>query len=84
MLFTKTKPIEEVLESLGNEKSIFLLACDGCAEACGTGGKDGLAQMKDEMEKAGKSIAGTCVVDFLCNKVLVTTRLSREMEYFGE
>lgn len=80
MLFTKTKPIEEVLEALRNEKNVFLLACDGCAEACGTGGKDGLAQMKDEMEKAGKSIAGTCLVDFLCNKVLVTTRLSREME----
>ncbi len=80
MLFTKTKPIEEVLESLGDEKNIFLLACDGCAEACGTGGKDGLVQMKNEMEKAGKSIAGTCLVDFLCNKVLVTTRLSREME----
>jgi len=80
MLFTKSKPIEEVLESLGDEKDIFLLACDGCAEACGTGGEEGLSMMKAELEKAGKNIVGACLVDFLCNKVLVTTRLSREME----
>ena len=80
MLFTKTKPIEEVLESLGKEKNIFLLACNGCAEACGTGGTKGLSTMEAELEKAGKKLTGTCLVDFLCNKVLVTTRLSREME----
>jgi hypothetical protein len=80
MLFTKTKPIEEVLESLGQENNIFLLACNGCAEACGTGGTKGLSMMEAELEKAGKKLTGTCLVDFLCNKVLVTTRLSREME----
>jgi hypothetical protein len=80
MLFTKDKPIDEVLEALGEEKNIFLLACNGCAEACETGGEKALSAMKAEVEKAGKNVTGTCLVDFLCNKVLVTTRLAREMD----
>ena len=80
MLFTKNKPIEEILESLGEEKDIFLLACNGCAEACETGGQKGLSAMKAKLEEAGKNVTATCLVDFLCNKLLVTTQLSREME----
>jgi len=80
MLFTQNKPLEEVLESLKGEKNIFLLACNGCAESCGTGGEKALSAMKEEVEKAGKNVTGACVVDFLCNKMLVMTRLSREME----
>ena len=80
MLFTKDKTLEEILESLGKEKDIFLLACNGCAEACETGGQKALTRMEAELKKAGKNIAGTCLVDFLCNKLLVTARLSREME----
>jgi ferredoxin len=80
MLFTQDKPLDEVLESLGEEKNIFLLACNGCAEACGTGGEKALSAMKTEVEKAEKNVTGACLVDFLCNKVLVTTRLAREMD----
>jgi hypothetical protein len=80
MLFTKDKPLDEVLGSLAEDENVFLLACNGCAEACDTGGKDALATMKTEVEKAGKNVTGTCLVDFLCNKLLVTNRLSREMD----
>ena len=80
MLLTKDKPLEEILESLGEEKNIFLLACNGCAEVCETGGEKGLSTMKAALEKAGKKITGTDSVDFLCNKVLVATRLNREMD----
>ena len=80
MLFTEDKPLDEVLESLGTEKNIFLLACNGCADACETGGEKALLAMKAGVEKAGKNVAGTALVDFLCNKVLVATRLAREMD----
>ena len=52
MLFTKDKPLDEVLESLGEEKNIFLLACNGCAEACETGGEKALSAMKTARPRA--------------------------------
>jgi ferredoxin len=79
MLYTENKPIEEILQSLGAESNIFLLGCNGCAEACQTGGQEALSVMKAELEKAGKKVTSVCLVDFLCNKMLVTTRLSRHM-----
>jgi hypothetical protein len=80
MLFTKDKPLEEVIESLGKDKNIFLLACNGCAEACQTGGAEALNGMQIALEREGKKVTGTCLVDFLCNKLLVTARISREMD----
>jgi hypothetical protein len=80
MLFTKNKPMEEILESLGSEEAVFLLACNGCAESCGTGGQSGLSNMKAELEKTGRNVTATSLVDFLCNKMLVATRLSRQMQ----
>jgi ferredoxin len=80
MLYTENKPIDEILESLGKEKNVFLLACNGCAEVCETGGETALAAIQSELEKADKNVTGTCLVDFLCNKVLVASRLAREMD----
>jgi len=80
MLFTQNKPIEEVLASLGGESKIFLLGCNGCAEACETGGEKALSAMKAELENAGKNVTSTTLVDFLCNKMLVATRLAREID----
>jgi ferredoxin len=80
MLYTENKPIDEILQSLGAELKIFLLGCNGCAEACQTGGEEALSAMRVELEKAGKKVIGICLVDFLCNKMLVTTRLSRHMD----
>jgi len=77
MIVTEKKPITEILGSLGEEKNIFLLGCNGCAEVCDTGGETALLAMKEELEKAGKTIVGQVLIDFLCNKVLVSMRLSR-------
>jgi len=80
MIYTENKPIEEILQSLGAESNIFLLACNGCAEVCQTGGQKALDAMKAELEKAGKNITGACLVDFLCNKLLVASRIMQETD----
>jgi len=38
MILSEQKPWEEILGSIGEEKNIFLLGCNGCAEASETGG----------------------------------------------
>lgn len=77
MIVTEKKPLNEILESIGDEKRIFLLGCNGCAEVCDTGGEAAVSAMKEELEKAGKTIVGQASIDFLCNKILVSMRLLR-------
>lgn len=84
MLYTQNKPVEEVLESLGKEKNILLLACNGCAEVCETGGQKALDEMNAELRKAGKNITGEILVDFLCNKILIASRLAQERDKLRE
>lgn len=67
MLITKQKPLEQILSYLGNEKSIFIVGCKGCAEGCQTGGEKEVAEMKQKLEQAGKKVTGAALVDFMCN-----------------
>jgi hypothetical protein len=75
MLLSQQKPLEEILKSMEGETNIFILGCNGCAEASGTGGKPQVLEMKGILEKAGKKVTGFSVVDFLCQKALVQSRL---------
>lgn len=75
MFLAQQKPLEEILKSLDGEKNIFILGCNGCAEASGTGGKPQVLEMKGALEKAGKEITGFSVVGFLCQKTLVQSSL---------
>lgn len=75
MLLSQQKPLEEILRFLDGEKNIFILGCNGCAEASGTGGRPQVLEMKEALEKVGKKVTGFSIVDFLCQKALVQSRL---------
>jgi len=77
MLVSERKPWDEILSSLAQDKNVFLIACGGCSEACQTGGKKGMEELKKKLEQEGKKITGSFVVDFACNKVLVALKLNR-------
>lgn len=76
MLVSERKPWDEILSSLAQDKNVFLIACGGCSEACQTGGKQGMEELKEKLEQEGKKITGSFVVDFACNKVLVALKLN--------
>jgi Methylene-tetrahydrofolate reductase C terminal len=76
MLRSKQKPFEEILGYLEGDSRVFVLGCDGCAQASGTGGPLQVAEMKEKLEAAGKTVTGTDVVGFLCEKALVRSRLA--------
>jgi len=80
MILSKQKPWEEILGYLDGEKSVFLLGCNGCAQASGTGGPEQVTEMKDKLEAEGKKVTGSTVVDFLCEKALVKSRLRGKLE----
>jgi len=80
MILSKQKTWEEILGYLEKDKSVFILGCNGCAQASGTGGPKEVAEMKGKLEGAGKKVTGTSVVDFLCEKALVKSRLRGQIE----
>ncbi len=75
MIISEQKPFPEILKSMEGEKSVFLVGCKGCAEACCTGGENQVVDMAHKLGFEGKSVAGYTVVDFLCDKALVRLRL---------
>ncbi len=75
MLVTERKPIDEIMGFIAGEKSVFLVGCDGCAAASGTGGEREIRRLKAEVEERGIEVAGWKVIDFLCQKVLVRSGL---------
>ena len=75
MILSKQKPIEEILGYMGGEQKVFVLGCNGCAQASGTGGPEQVAEMVGRLQEAGKTATGSMVIDFLCEKALVKSRL---------
>ncbi|RLA81001.1 MAG: 5,10-methylenetetrahydrofolate reductase [Deltaproteobacteria bacterium] len=75
MIRSEQKPFEEILSYLEGENRVFVLGCDGCANASQTGGWPQVLAMKELLEEAGKEVTGYTVIDFLCQKALVASRL---------
>ena len=80
MIVSQQKPVEEILEYLDGEDRIFILGCNGCAEASGSGGPAQVAEMQSILEENGKNVIGSMVIDFLCQKALVKSRLRPRTE----
>lgn len=80
MILSQQKPLAEIQKYLSADSSVFILGCNGCAEASGTGGPVQVEEMKQKLSNDGKKVTGTMVVDFLCQKALVKSRLRAKME----
>ena len=84
MILSKQKPWEVILGYMTDEQKLFVLGCNGCAQASGTGGPAQIAEMAARLESAGKHVTGTSVIDFLCEKALVKSRLRNRSAQINE
>ena len=76
MLVSTPKPTAEIVRALAGDTVVFVVGCDGCAQACKTGGQEHVEQLCRELTEGGKVVCGAVVVDFLCDKALVSFRLA--------
>jgi len=83
MILSKQKPWEEILSYLDRENNVFILGCNGCAQASGTGGPAQVKEMKCKLEEINKKVTGSAIIDFLCQKALVKSRLRTKVEQVG-
>ncbi|MFC2013599.1 methylenetetrahydrofolate reductase C-terminal domain-containing protein [Chloroflexota bacterium] len=80
MILSEQKTFEEIIGYLDGENNVFILGCNGCAQSSGTGGPLQVEEMKKKLEEAGKKVAGSMVIDFLCEKALVKSRIRARVE----
>ena len=67
---TEQKPFEEIMQSLGKAKKVYLIGCGTCATICHTGGRSELMDMKARLEEAGKKVTGWMVVPTSCDELV--------------
>jgi hypothetical protein len=77
---TERKPNPEILESLADARKVFVVGCKGCPVGCETGGAPWLREMADLLAGAGREVTGTALVDMICNKAGVGSKLGRLLE----
>ncbi len=73
MILTEKKPIEEIKESLTNNKKVFILGCGTCATLAQTGDEEQVKEMAQLL--SDKEIVGTIVVETPCDKRLLKRNL---------
>jgi len=84
MIASKPKPIEQIVEYLEGEQSVIIVVCTGCPEGCDSGNTEQLAALKQGLAEAGKRVADTIAIDFLCNKTLIARRLMAHLDALNE
>ena len=72
---TRQKPFEEILESVTDDASIFIIGCGTCATLCRTGGTEEVTAMAAKLTDAGKLVTGRAVPPTGCDEV------TAEMKY---
>ena len=75
MVITQKKPIEEVLQMVGDAHAVAIVGCSSCATVCQTGGEEQIAELKQVLEDAGKTVVATAMCDFCCNNTGVKRKM---------
>lgn len=80
MIITVAKPFEQLLKDLAPYRRVFVVGCAACATKCQTGSEEAVAKMIGELEKAGKEIAGSCILDTPCDMRVAKRDIGRSKE----
>lgn len=68
MIFTEQKPLEEILENLGDARKVFLIGCGTCATGWHTGGEQEIKELTERLEAAGKQVLGYTIPEEACDE----------------
>ncbi len=80
MIYSEPKNFDEIIAYLEKDNACFIMGCNGCAYSSGSGGPEQVAEMKQKLTEAGKTVTGTKSVEFLCSKALVKSSLKGKLD----
>ncbi|MDR2426848.1 MAG: methylenetetrahydrofolate reductase C-terminal domain-containing protein [Endomicrobium sp.] len=78
MIITVKKNQDEILKSIENFHTFFIVGCGSCAAKCSTGDEKAVAEMKDFLENNGKEVLGSFILDSACDMRLAKRDLSKD------
>jgi hypothetical protein len=84
MVVNVPKPDNEILDSLSEYRSVFIVACGGCPVGCESGGTERMQELASLLTDNKKKVTGDALIDFLCNKALVGSKLQYHLEGLRE
>jgi hypothetical protein len=71
MIVTSKKTNEEILDALGQSKTVFIAGCGSCAYKCSNSDEKAVSALKEFLERNGKIVSGSLNVDSACDMRLV-------------
>jgi hypothetical protein len=71
MIITSAKPYGIIRGMLRKWKKTGIIACNSCARACETGGKDKMEELAERLKTDGYNIVQTDLIPMACNIDLV-------------
>jgi ferredoxin len=80
MIISRQKSPENLLGSLKGYNKIFLVGCGECATACKSGGEPEIANMRQFLERAGKTVTGACVPSAPCVAAKLKVELAKNLK----
>ena len=80
MIITEKKDQKQLLETIKDYNSFFLIGCSECASLCGTGGEPELKDMKELLESEGKKVTGTFVAKTGCQVLGTKVELKKNFK----
>ena len=75
MIISQQKPLEAILSTLGESRSVFIVGCAKCATVCKAGGEEEVWQMQEALIASGREVTGSIIIDEACHML----RVSRDL-----
>jgi len=79
VIITKQKPIDEILDYIRNDSTVFLVGCAVCATTCKTGGEAEIKLLSALLIAKGKKVSGWDILNPACY-ILESKKLLRRKE----
>ncbi len=77
MIITTAQPFGAIEESLRGLDRVFIVGCGECATTCKTGDEAAVRLLKEQLEKAGKTVVGWRIPKAPCVAAQVKAELAR-------
>lgn len=84
MIISQQKALADILESLGDKRSAFLIGCAKCATVCKAGGEEEVWQMQEALIAAGITVTGSVIIDEACHMLRVSRDLRSKQQMVDE